>query len=104
MTISEYVNDVLCVPVTRIGNRYIVEAIELVVDTHEHKFYQKLSQILNVTPQYLEKAIRDAKILGLSYMDALERQRIFNKDKITTSEYVVRAAEHYRRMYEKQES
>ena len=56
---KDYVDDVLSVPVTRIGNKYIVEAIELVLDTKEHKFYKKLSEIVGGTPEYLEKAMRD---------------------------------------------
>lgn len=99
MTIKEFVDDVLCVPVTRIGNRYIVEAIEIVIDTHEHKFYSKLADILNVNTKYLEKAIRDAKNLSLSYMDSKIKQQIFNKVDVTTNEYVVKAAEYYRRNY-----
>lgn len=101
MTIKEYVDDLLCVPVTRVGNRYIVEAIELVVDTHEHKFYAKLADLHKTTPRYLEKAMRDAKNLGLSYMETPLKQDIFNKEAtLATNEYVIKAAEYYRRMYE----
>lgn len=100
MTIKEYVDSVLCVPVTRVGNRYIVEAIELVLDTKSHKFYSRLSEILRVTPQYLEKAMRDAKSRALAYMDQQLRQEIFGKNPVTTTEYIVKAAEYYRRNYE----
>lgn len=100
MTVKEYVDDVLCVPVTRIGNKYIVEAIELVLDTHEHKFYSKLAEILGTTPRYLEKTMRDAKNLGLRYMDSLVRQTIFKNQSTATTDYVIRAAEYYRRTYE----
>ena len=101
MTIKEYVDDVLSVPVTRVGNKYIVEAIEIVLDTKEHKFYSKLSDILKVTPHYLEKAMRDAKNLGLSYMDQGLKQTIFNKTTmLATNEYIIKAAEYYRRTYE----
>ena len=105
MTIQEYVNDVLCVPVTRIGNRFIIEAIELVLDTQEHKFYKRLAEIHKTTPQYLEKAMRDAKNLGLGYMPQQRKQDIFNKQTVlATNEYVVKAAEYYRRTYENETS
>lgn len=97
MTIKEYVDSTLCVPVTRIGNKYIVEAIELVLDTREHKFYGKLAEILNTNTRYLEKAIRDAKNLSLEYMDSKLKQEIFNKNDVTTTEYIIKAAEYYRR-------
>lgn len=100
MTVKEYVDDVLCVPVTRVGNRYITEAIELVLDTKEHKFYKTLSNILGVTPPYLETAMRVAKSKGLQYMDEQLRQQIFNKADVPTAEYVLRSAEYYRRTYE----
>ena len=102
MTVKEFVDDVLCVPVTRIGNRFIVEAIELVLDTHDHKFYNKLASILDVSPKYLEKAMREAKSLSLSYMDASVKDSIFNKVSATTTEYVIKSAEYYRRNYENQ--
>lgn len=98
MTIKEYVDGTLCVPVTRIGNKYIVEAIELVLDTREHKFYSKLADILNTNARYLEKAIRDAKNLSLEYMDSKLKQEIFNKNDVTTTEYIIKAAEYYRRI------
>lgn len=97
MTIKEFVDDVLCVPVTRVGNRYIVEAIELVIDTQDHKFYGKLAEILKTNTRYLEKAIRDAKNLSLGYMTISDKQKIFNKTDVTTNEYIVKAAEYYRR-------
>lgn len=103
MTIKEYVDDVLCVPVTRIGNRYILEAIELVLDTRDHKFYQRLAAILEVTPSYLEKAMRDAKTLALTYMDSESRQDIFGKADVPTTEYIIKASEYYRRTYENKE-
>lgn len=100
MTISEYVDEILCVPVTRIGNRYIVEAIELVLDTREHKFYSRLAEIHKATPRYLEKAMREAKNIGLLGMDAQLKQSIFNNEYLATNEYIIRAAEYYRRTYE----
>ena len=101
MTVKEFVDDVLCVPVTRIGNKYIVEAIELVIDTKEHKFYSRLSEIHKVTPQYLEKAMRDAKNLSLLYMGDGLKKTIFHKDSgVTVNEYIIIAAEYYRRVYE----
>lgn len=104
MTIKEYVDDVLHVPVTRIGNRYIVEAIELVLDSREHKFYTKLAEILRVNTHYLEKAMRDAKNAGLLQMSTEARTSIFGKAEATTSEYIIRAAEYYRRTYADKES
>lgn len=100
MDIKDFVDNILAVPVTRIGNRYIIEAIELVLDTREHKFYKRLSDILGKSPEYLEKAMRDAKTLGLTYMDASLRQEIFGGVNISTSEYILKASEYYRRTYE----
>lgn len=104
MTINEFVDRVLCVPVTRIGYRFIVEAIELVLDTKEHKFYSRLAEIHNTTPRYLEKAMRDAKNLGLDYMSDEDKQAVFNKNvTLATNEYVLKAAEYYRRTYVNEE-
>lgn len=100
MTVKEYVEDVLCVPVTRIGNKYIVEAIEIVLDTREHKFYEKMAELHNTNTRYLEKAMRDAKNLGLSYMNNTIKQEIFSKADVPTNEYVLKCAEYYRRYYE----
>ena len=100
MTISEYVDEILCVPVTRIGNRYIVEAIELVLDTREHKFYSRLAEIHKATPRYLEKAMREAKNIGLLNMGVYAKHDIFNNEYLATNEYIIRAAEYYRRTYE----
>ncbi len=105
MLVKDYVDDVLSVPVTRIGNKYIVEAIELVLDTKEHKFYKQLSDIIGKSPEYLEKAMRDAKNFGLSYMDKDLKEKIFNgSDAVTTTEYILKAAKYYRRTYEDKES
>lgn len=100
MTVKEYVEDVLCVPVTRIGNRYIVEAIEIVLDTKEHKFYERLAYIHNTNSRYLEKAMRTAKNMSLLTMTTDEKLLIFGKLDVTTSEYVLKSAEYYRRRYE----
>lgn len=100
MNIKYFVDSVLCVPATRVGNRYIVEAIELVIDTREHKFYKRLSDIIGRSPEYLEKAMRDAKNLGLTYMNPITRQLIFGKADVPTSEYILKASEYYRRKYE----
>lgn len=100
MSVKEYVNDILCVPVTRVGNMYIVEAIEIVLDTKNHKFYGHLSEIIKMTPQYLEKAMRDAKNIALSNMNEEKKLEIFGKEDVTTTEYVIKATEYYRRMYE----
>ena len=99
MTVKEYVEDVLCVPVTRIGSRYIVEAIEVVLDTKEHKFYDRLAYIHNTTGRYLEKAMRTAKNISLLTMKTDEKLLIFGKLNVTTSEYILKSAEYYRRNY-----
>lgn len=105
MTVSEFVDKVLCVPVTRVGYRLIIEALELVLDTREYKFYNRLAEIHNTTPRYLEKALRDAKNLGLDCMALQDKEAIFNKEETpATSEYIIKAAEYYRREYEEQES
>ena len=105
MSLREFVDDVLCVPVTRVGYKYLVEAMELVLDTHEHKFYDKLSDILQVSTRYLEKAMRDAKNISLISMDDNKKQEIFgNTGTQTVTEYVIKCAEYYRRCYEIKET
>ena len=103
MTVKEYVDEVLCAPVTRIGTRYIVEAIELVLDTHDIKFYPRLSQILQCPTSRLEKGIRDARSLSLRYMSDTDREQIFGEEAPSNSQYILRAAEYYRRNYENKE-
>ena len=105
MSISEFVNNLLCIPVTRVGNQYIIEAIEIVIDTKNHKFYNKLSAVTGKSVRYLEKAMRDAKTLGLAYMDDELKKSVFNTGgEVATTEYVLRASEYYRRNYGQQES
>ena len=99
MTVKEYVEDVLYVPVTRIGSKYIVEAIEVVLDTREHKFYERLATIHNKSSRYLEKAMRTAKNISLLTMSTDEKLLIFGKLNVTTNEYIVKSAEFYRRNY-----
>ena len=103
MTIKQYVTDVLCVPVTRVGHKFVVEAVELVLDTHEYKFYPRLCEIHQTSTRYLEKALRDAKNLGLLYMSSELRCKIFGSDCPATSEYIAKAAEYYREEYENKE-
>lgn len=102
MSVKDFVDNVLCVPVTRIGNKYIIEAIEFVLDTREYKFYSQLSELHKTSTRYLEKAMRDSKSLGLSYMATSEKESIFGKagGDISVSEYILKAAEYYRRVYE----
>ncbi len=45
MTVKQFVTDELQVPVTLAGNQWIVEAIEIVLDTGDYKFNQRLSEI-----------------------------------------------------------
>ena len=95
MTIKEYVDSILRVPVTRVGNKFIVEAIEIVIDTKNHKFYATLADLTHQTLRYLETAKRTAKIIGLNRMNSKERTEIFKEegpypDNIT---YIVKAAE-----------
>lgn len=106
MTVKEFVDDVLCIPVTRIGNKYIIEAIELVIDTKNHKFYDTLSKITHQSVRCLETAIRQARLLGLNYMMADDREAIFgnNSPCPENTTYIVKAAEYYRRNYENKES
>lgn len=99
MTEREYVDTVLQVPVTRVGFTYIVESIEYIMDTHDTKFYTKLSEITGKSTRVLEKTLRDAKNLGLSYMDEATRKELFPSGSPTTTEYIIRATEHYRRNY-----
>ena len=106
MTVKEYVDNVLRVPVTRVGNKFIVEAIEIVVDTKSHKFYATLSEITHQTLRYLETSIRSAKVSGLNRMDPKDRATIFKGEGIypENTTYIIKAAEYYRRNYENKES
>ena len=107
MTIQNYVNEVLQIPVTRIGNKYSVEAIEVVLDTYDHKFYPRLCGITGKTTSQLEKSLRDAKVRSLSYMDEDLKKRLFpalnNKTTISNTEFIVLAAQYYRENYENKE-
>lgn len=107
MTVKEYVDNVLCVPVTRLGNRFITEAIELILDTGDHKFYDRLSDILGEDKGYLENAIRKARLIGLQSMDQDIGKKIFGVSLSLdvgllpkNTEYIIRSAEYYRRNYE----
>lgn len=100
MTIEQYVEEILCAPVTRVGFGYLVEAIELVIDTRDHKFYKRLSEIHNTDSRYLEKAMRDSKNLSLEYMEKKDKERIFGATIPTTTEFILHAAKDYRRSYE----
>ena len=103
MTVKEYVDDILCIPITRTGNRLIVESIELVLDTCDHKFYKRLSLITGKTTRYLEKALRDARLLGLASMKPEVKSTIFGSTDVTTNEYILKATDFYRRNYENKE-
>lgn len=104
MNIQQYVNNILCVPVTRAGNRLIVESIEIVLDTHDSKFYGKLSEATGISTRRSEKLIRDAKNLGLSYMNPELQKRIFPTEQCPkNSTYILQASDYYRRNYENKE-
>ena len=107
MTIQNYVNEVLQVPVTRIGNRYTVEAIEIVLDTREHTFYSRLCEATGKTSSQLENALRDAKEKSFSFMDNTLKEKIFpvltNKTSVSNTEFVVLAAQYYKENYENKE-
>ena len=100
MTVQEFVNNLLQVPITRIGNKYIVEAIEIVLDTRGIKFYPKLCEITGSSSGAIEKAMRTAKDLGILSMDKDKYTEIFGATGVSTSEYVLKAADYYRRNYE----
>lgn len=102
MTIQQFVIDELQVPVTLAGNKLIVEAIEIVLDTQDYNFYPKLSEVSKKSPRQLEKPLRDAKNKGLDYMNSTLKQQIFGNTLPTAKSYVILAAEYYRRVYEKQ--
>lgn len=99
MNIERYVEQILCVPVTRIGFKFIVEAMELILDTKDIKFYRRLSEIHNTSPRYIEKAIRDARCIGLMSMDEGIRLGIFGEDAPTNGEYIIKATNDFRRTY-----
>ena len=100
MTVKQFVEETLSVPMTRIGFKYIVQAIELVLDTQDHKFYNRLSEITGMKKARLEKEIRTAKNLGLLYMTKETHTKIFGTtNHQTTSEFILKSAEYYRRKY-----
>lgn len=100
MTVKQFVEETLAVPMTRVGFKYIVQAIELVLDTQDHKFYGILAETTGVKKARLEKEIRTAKNLGLLYMSKETRNRIFGSmNHQTTSEFILKASEYYRRKY-----
>ena len=104
MTEREFVDQVLRVPVTRIGFMYVVEAIEYLVDTRDTKFYPKLAELTGKSTRALEKPMREAKNLGLQCMNKVTKDEMFPEGAPTTTEYILRATEYYRRKYhEKQE-
>ena len=106
MTVKEFVDGLLCVPVTRVGNRFIIEAIEIVLDSREHKFYEALSDITHQSTGYLERAIRVAKDIGLNSMGPEQKIKIFGENNLhpQNTEYIIKAADYYRRNYEDKES
>ena len=108
MTVKQFVDEELCVPVTRVGNKFIAEAIELVLDRRDHKFYEELSEITHKKQSYLETAIRTAKVIGLSNMRINLRTELFGNYLTqgipTNMEYILKATEYYRRKYENKES
>ena len=107
MKIQSYVNEILQIPVTRIGNRYTVEAIEIVLDTHDHKFYPKLCEATGKTSSQLENALRDVKEKSFSFMATDLKEKIFpvlsNKTSLSNTEFIVLAAQYYRENYENKE-
>ena len=104
MTVQSYVNEVLQVPVTRIGNKHTVEAIEIVLDTYDHKFYPQLCKVTGKPVKQLEKSLRDAKEKSFSFMATDLKEKIFpvigNRTTISNTEFIVLAAQWYRENYE----
>ena len=102
MTVQDYVNDVLCVPVSKKGNILIVEAMEIVLDQHTHKFYPTLTEVTGKTTRELEDPIRSAKMAGWKAMDQkLKKEAFFTEGKApTNTKYIVHAVGHYRRYYQ----
>lgn len=107
MTLQKYVNDILQIPVTRIGNKYTVEALEIVLDTHNHKFYPRLCEVTGKTSNQLELALRIAKEKSLEFMATEVRDKIFaslrDKTSISNTEFIVLAAQSYKEEYENKE-
>ena len=102
MTVQSYVNNVLQIPVTRIGNKHTVEAIEIVLDTHDHKFYSRLAEVTGKTTSQLENSLRDAKEKSLIYMNPEIKKKMFidiNKS-ISNTEFIVLSAQYYKENYE----
>ena len=107
MTVQTYVNEILKIPVTRIGNKYTVEAIEIVLDTYDHKFYPRLYEVTGKTFSQLENALRDAKEKSFSFIDKDLKEKVFpilgNRTTISNTEFIVLAAQYYRENYENKE-
>ena len=107
MTIQNYVNEVLQIPVTRIGNKYTVEAIEIVLDTRDYRFYPRLTSITGKTTSQLEKSIREVKNKSLLTLDEDLKKKIFpiirGKAGLSNTEFIVLAAQYYREQYENKE-
>lgn len=107
MTIQSFVNEILQIPVTRIGNKYTVEAIEIVIDTYDHKFYPRLCEVTGKTSSQLENALRDAKEKSFSFMSEDLKEKIFpvlnNKTSVSNTEFIVLAAQYYKENYENKE-
>lgn len=104
MTVKKYTDEVLQVPVTLVGYNYIVEAIEIVLDTQDFRFYPKLSEITDKSVRYLEKAIRTAKYKSLTYMEESVHTALgITEPIISNTDYIRLAAQLYKEAYENKE-
>ena len=105
MTIQNYVNNVLLVPVSRIGNKQVVEAIELYLDERNHKFLPRLSEVTGKTISALDNSLREAKRLSISNMDEKMKEKIFStcENSITITQFIIFAANYYKENYENKE-
>lgn len=100
MTINKYVDEILEVPITRIGYKYMTLAIELVADdcTTPQNIYKDLSLQLDQGRDHIERSLRTVKDISLSSISDFTLKRIFQTTERTvpTREYIFRAGQYYR--------
>lgn len=101
MTIEVFVTSILKIPVTKVSNRVIQMAIELYLDTREIHLYDQLSKLLGKSYYSIENAVRQGKNISLELMNPdMKKGMLGELDNVSGREYIIQAAEYYRRNYE----
>lgn len=104
MTIEFFVTNVLRIPVTKVSNRVIQMAIELYLDTREIHLYDQLSKLLGKSYYSVENAVRQGKNISIVLISPeLKKDMLDGLDNVPSMEYIIRAAEYYRRNYANKE-